>query len=170
MNARMMTRFAAVVIGASLALEGSARAQEAVGPGHSEESRCYRVMGEARDTWPGAGNVSTGYMVSSWLLTGTTQYVYDTAGFPTPDPNVVTFGAELTLTTRRGLVKARVLFLFGFVTGTWTSIATIDPAASTGRFAGATGTLWFPGGSTVNLENGGQTYPSEVTGHLCLVR
>ena len=169
MNARKLRLVALVLAVGSFTLGGTALAQEAVGLGRSEDV-CYRVVGEARDTWPGAGGVSTGVMAASGLLYGTTQYVYDTAGFPTPDPNVVTFGAALTLTTRHGMAAARVLFLFDVATGTWTSIATIDPGSSTGRFAGATGTLWFPSGRTVNLEGGAQSYPSYVTGHLCLDR
>ncbi|HLG57443.1 MAG TPA: hypothetical protein VI485_19025 [Vicinamibacterales bacterium] len=82
---------------------------------------------------------------------------------------LVAVRAALALTTKkRGIVEARVLFLFDVVTGTWTSIATIDPHSSTGRFAGATGTLWFPSGTTINLDGGAQAYPSNVTGHLCL--
>lgn len=170
MNARMMTRLAVAVLGGWIAVGGQASAQEAGGPGRSDAENCYRVMGEARDTWPGTGNVSTGVLVGARLLNGTTQYVYDTASFPTPDPNVVTFGAALTLTTRRGVVSARVLFLFDVVTGTWTSMATIDPNASTGHFAGATGTLWFPFGTAVSHDDGSQSYPSDVTGRLCLGR
>lgn len=170
MNAHRLTMVAVVLSIASFTLEGAAAAQEAGALGRSEDGRCHRVEGEARDTWPGAGNVSTGVMAASWFLYGTTEYVYDTEGFPTPDPNVVTFGAALTLTTKRGLVGARVLFLFDFVTGTWTSMATVDPASSTGRFAGATGTLWFPSGRTISRDGGAQTYPSDVTGYLCLAR
>jgi hypothetical protein len=170
MNARTRTRLVALLIGGTLVGEATALAQDVSGLGRSEESRCYRVMGEAQDTWPGTGNVSTGVMAGSRLLTGTTQYVYDTAGFPTPDSNAVTFGAALTLTTKRGLLEARVVFLFNVVTGLWTSMATIDPASSTGWFARATGTLWFPAGMTINLDDGGQTFPSQVTGHLCLAR
>jgi hypothetical protein len=81
---------------------------------------------------------------------------------------MVTFGAGLTLTTKYGVVKARVVNLFNFATGIWTSIATIDPTTSTRRFAGATGTLWYPNGTTVALADGSQVYPSDVTGQLCL--
>jgi hypothetical protein len=93
----------------SFTLGGAALAQEAAGLRRSEPVNCHRVVGEARDTWPGDGNVSTGVMASLGLLNGTTQYVYDTEGFPTPDPNVVTFGAGFTLTTKRGTVGGRVL-------------------------------------------------------------
>lgn len=170
MNARRLTMVAMVLSVGSFALGDPALAREAAGPGRSENANCHKVLGEARDTWPGAGNVSTGVIARSWLLNGTTVYVYDTEGFPTPDPNVVTFGAALTLTTKHGNVAARVLFLFGFATGTWTSMATIDPTSSTGRFAGATGTLWFPSGTTIYLDGGAQTYPSYFIGELCLAR
>ena len=170
MNARRLMMVAVVLSVGSFTRGGAALAQEAVGLRRSTQVNCHGVLGQARDTWPGAGNVSTGVIAGFGLFDGTTQYVYDTEGFPTPDPNVVTFGAELTLTTKRGIVEARVLFLFDVVTGTWTSIATIDPHSSTGRFAGATGTLWFPSGTTVNLDGGAQAYPSYVTGHLCLAR
>ncbi len=170
MNARGLTMVAVVLSVGSLTLGGPAFAHEAVGLGRSENVYCHRVLGEARDTWPGAGNVSTGVITRSWLLSGTTEYVLDTQSFPTPDPNVVTFGAALTITTKHGNVAARVLFLFGVATGTWTSIATIDPTSSTGKFAGATGTLWFPSGTTINLDGGAQAYPSFVTGDVCLAR
>jgi hypothetical protein len=170
MNARRLMMVAVVLSVGSVTLGGAARAQEAVGLRRSAHVNCYKVVGEARDTWPGAGNVSTGVIASFGLLNGATQYVYDTEGFPTPDPNVVTFGAGLTVTTKHGTVGGRVLFLFDVVTGTWTSIATVDPKSSTGRFAGATGTLWFPSGTTINLDGGAQSYPSYLTGHLCLAR
>ena len=117
MNARRLTMVAVVLSVGSFTLGGPALAQEAAGRWRSEHVNCYKVVGEARDTWPGAGNVSTGVIARSGLLNGTTQYVYDTEGFPTPDPNVVTFGAALTLTTKRGIVAARVLFLFDVATG-----------------------------------------------------
>jgi hypothetical protein len=169
MNARRLTMVAVVLGVGSFTLPGAALAQEAV-VGRSEHGNCHSVVGQARDTWPGEGGVSTGVITGSGLLNGATQYVYDTEAFPTPDPNVVTFGAQLTLTTKRGIVEARVLFLFDFVTGTWTSIVTIDPNSSTGKFAGATGTLWFPSGRTINLDGGAQAYPSYVIGNLCLAR
>ena len=168
MNARRVMTVTVVLIVGSFTLGGTALAQEEDSLARLEHGNCYSVVGQARDTWPGAGSVSTG--VITGLLNGATQYVYDTEGFPTPDPNVVTFGAGLTVTTKRGIVGARVLFLFDVVTGIWTSIATIDPKSSTGRFAGATGTLWFPSGTTKYLNGGAQTYPSYVTGHLCLAR
>ena len=81
---------------------------------------------------------------------------------------MVTFGAGRTLTTKHGIVKARVLFLFNVVTGIWTSIATIDPDSSTGEIRRSDRYLWFPNGTTINQDGGAQAYPSDVTGQICL--
>ena len=168
MNARTVTIIAAVLSFGLFTLEESALAQEERGIAQSQEFNCYTTKAEAHDTFPGAGNVSTGVITHSGLLNGTTQYVYDTDAFSTPDPNMVTFGADLTITTNRGQAKARVVVLFNFVTGIWTQIATFNPNTSTGRFVGAIGTLWYPNGTTINLDNGAQIYPSNVTGQVCL--
>jgi hypothetical protein len=168
MSARKATMIAALLSVALLAAEESALAQEERDVAQSQDFNCSAINAQAHDTWPGAGNVSTGVIRHSGRLNGTTQYVYDTDGFTTPDANMVTFGAGLTITTRHGMAKARVVFLFNIATGIWTSIATIDPNTSTGRFVGARGTLWYPNGTTINLDNGAQVYPSDLTGHLCL--
>ena len=78
---------------------------------------------------------------------------------PTPDPNTVSFTADLTITTNHGQLKARSVFLFDLVTGLWTVIERINPDTSTGRFAGATGVL-FPSGTTIG---DGFTYPGWVS-------
>lgn len=141
-------------------------------PSHDEGERrdCRRIRAKVQETFPGTGNESTGVISGAGPLVGTEHYVFDTAAFPTPDPNVVTFGAELTITTQHGVVMARAISLYNFVTGIWTQIATIDPDTSTGVFAGAAGTLWYPNGTTLNLEGGAQTYLSDLTGEVCLAR
>ena len=144
MNARRVTMIAAVLSLALCTLEEPGLAQEESGAAHARKSHCYAIKAEAHDTWPGSGNLSTGVIRHSGLLNGTTEYVYDTDAFPTLDPDMVTFGAGLTVTTKHGLLRARVVNLFNVATGIWTSIATIDPTMSTGRFVGATGTLWYP--------------------------
>jgi hypothetical protein len=168
MKVRKGMLIAAVLSFGLLTLDESALAQEEDLVAQSHDFNCHNIKAEAHDTWPGAGNVSTGVITHSRLLKGTTRYVYDTDAFPTPDPNMVTFGGELTITANHGLVKARVVNLFNIATGIWTSIATIDPNRSTGRFVGAIGILWYPNGSTTNLDNGAQVYPSDLTGQICL--
>ena len=150
MNARKATMIAAVLsLGCSRWRNRPWRRRKGAPRTHGSLN-CYAIKAEAHDTWPGAGNVSTGVIAHSGLLNGTTEYVYDTDAFPTPDPDMVTFGAALTLTTKHGMVKARVVNLFNVATGIWTSIATIDPNTSTGKFVGATGTLWYPNGTTID--------------------
>ena len=168
MNARKVVRLAAVFSFGLLTLAEPALAQEEK-VAQSQGFACYAIKAKAYDTWPGAGGVSTGAMTHAGALNGTTQYVYDTDAFSTPDPDTFTFGAGWTLTTKYGMVRGRVLFLFNVATGIWTSIATIDPNTSTGKFVGAAGTLWFPNGTTINQDDGAQTYPSDVTGQVCLV-
>lgn len=168
MNARTVTMIAALLSVGLFTPEESALAQEESAVAQSHDFNCYNIRAEAHDTFPGTGNVSTGVITHSGLLNGTTRYVYDTDAFSTPDPDVVTFGADLTITTNRGQAKARVMVLFNLVTGIWTQIATFDPNTSTERFAGARGTLWYPNGTTINLDNGAQVYPSEITGQVCL--
>ena len=64
------------------------------------------------------------------------------APYPTPDPTVVNFISTFTLTTIQGQLKGNRLYLLDFVTGQGTTMMKIDPAASTGIFAGATGVLF----------------------------
>ena len=133
MNARKVATIAAVLSLGLLTLAESALAQEER-VAQSQGFTCYAIKAKAHDTWPGAGNLSTGVLTHAGALNGTTQYVYDTDAFSTPDSDTFTFGAGWTLTTKYGMVKGRVLFLFNVATGIWTSIATIDPNTSTGKF------------------------------------
>jgi hypothetical protein len=82
------------------------------------------------------------------------------------DPNVVSWFTAFTLTTRRGQLRAHDVNIYNFVTGLWTSMAHINPDTSTGRFAGATGILYF-NGRTVGVFPD-SSYPSDVTAHICL--
>jgi hypothetical protein len=47
----------------------------------------------------------------------------------------------------------------------FSAIARIDPDASTGDFAGATGVLYISGKTT----DGGATFQGEITGEICFV-
>jgi hypothetical protein len=167
MNGRTVGMTAALLSFGLFTLQESALAQEER-VGQSQGFTCHAIKAKAYDTWPGAGGLSTGVLTHAGALNGTTEYVYDTDAFSTPDADTFTFGAGWTLTTKYGMVKGRVLFLFNVATGIWTSIATIDPHTSTGKFVGAAGTLWYPNGTTINHDDGAQTYPSDVSGQVCL--
>jgi hypothetical protein len=79
---------------------------------------------------------------------------------------VVSWFTIFTLTANRGELKAHNVFLYNLGTGLWMSIAQINPSTSTGRFAGATGILYF-NGSTIGIFPD-SSYPSDVLAHICL--
>jgi hypothetical protein len=130
----------------------------------SAHGNCREVEGKWIDVYPGTGNVSTGTITDAGILKGTTETVYNSAGFPTPDPTTVSFTADFTITTGHGQLKTRNVYLYDFGTGLFTVLGRIDPDTSTGRFAGATGVL-FPSGKTTG---NGFTYQAEIAGEICL--
>ncbi|MDQ3174377.1 MAG: hypothetical protein M3Q91_11845 [Acidobacteriota bacterium] len=67
------------------------------------------------------------------ILNGTTETVYDPAFVFTPDPNVVSYIADLTITTHQGELKTSNVYIYNFVTGLWTAMGNINPGTSTGR-------------------------------------
>lgn len=126
----------------------------------SKNSNCKQVQGNSIEVSSG-GLVTTGTITNGGILNGTTEYVYSSAFVFTPDPNVVAYISEFTLTTNQGQLKASNVYIYKFTTGLWTAMGHIKPDTSTGRFAGATGVLYF-NGKTV-----GSTYPSDITGEIC---
>lgn len=130
----------------------------------SAHSNCRDVKGKWTDVYPGTGNATRGMITDGGILKGTTETVFDSAALPTPDPTTVSYTADLTITTIHGQLKTRNVYLYDFGTGLFTIIGRINPDASTGRFAGATGVL-FPSGTTLA---DGLTYQSALTGELCL--
>jgi hypothetical protein len=77
----------------------------------------------------------------------------------------VSYTANLTITTVLGQLKTRNVYLYDFGTGRFTILARINPDTSTGRYAGATGTLFF-GGQTI-AEG---TYQSNISGEICFAK
>jgi hypothetical protein len=61
-------------------------------------------------------------------------------------------------------LKTSNVYVYNFVTGLWTAMGRIDADMSTGRFAGATGVLYFNGETIGVLPN--QSYPSAITGEI----
>lgn len=106
---------------------------------------------------------TTGTITNGGFLNGTTETEYNPAFVFTPDPNVVSYIAETTITTSLGQLNTSNVYIYNFVTGLWTAMGNINPATSTGRFAGTTGVLYFNGKTTDN----GSTYPSEIAGEIC---
>jgi len=154
MNAKtgnLMTRAALVL--AFCLFNQSASAQ-------SPNSNCKQVKGSSIESFSG-GLVTTGTITNGGILNGTTEFVYNPAFVVTPNPSVVSYTSELTITTIQGQLKTSNVYLYNFGTGQFTILARIRSDASTGIFAGATGVLYF-NGKTV-----GSAFPSEITGEIC---
>ena len=135
-----------------------------------QKDGCHEIRAESVET-PGdiANFIEVAVITRGGILNGTAEYVWDpaTGSVRVTDPDVVSWFTTLTLTTKRGELKAyNNVFLYNLVTGLWTSMARINPAASTGIFAGATGILYF-NGSTIGVFPD-SSYPSDVLAHICL--
>jgi hypothetical protein len=127
------------------------------------QSNCIRAQGDETDALAGAG--TAGVITKGGILNGTTITVYPPAFVVTPDPNFVAYTSEKTITTVNGQLKTSIVYLYNFVTGVWSAVGSINSGASTGIFAGASGTLYF-NGTTV----GGTTFPSQIAGEVCLAK
>jgi hypothetical protein len=79
---------------------------------------------------------------------------------------VFTFLGQFTLTTNQGQLKINNLYTYDAAKGQGNVLGYIDPAGSTGIFAGATGTLFLnvPKSTTVGST---LTVQSEVNGQVC---
>ena len=111
------------------------------------------------------GNGTTsGTITEGGKLNGMTQTVFTSAFTPTPEPSTFSFTDDLTLTTNKGVLRTHNVTLFDAATGLFTAFARIDPNASTGVFAGATGVLYIAG----KTADGGATFQGEVTGSMCV--
>jgi hypothetical protein len=72
----------------------------------------------------------------------------------------------MTITTANGELKASTVILGDVVIGdVFAQVARINPATSTGRFAGATGVIYFSGKTIGSFEVG--PYQSQITGEIC---
>lgn len=125
-------------------------------------SDCKKVQGNLSVVNNGNGTTS-GIINKGGRLDGTTQAVFTSAFTPTPDPYTFSFTDNLTLTTNKGVLKTHNVGIFDVATGLFSAINRIDPAASTGDFAGATGVLYINGKTT----DGGATFQAEITGEIC---
>ena len=106
---------------------------------------------------------TSGTITQGGVLNGTTQAIFTSAFTPTPDPNTFSFTDNLTLTTNKGVLVTHNVGIFDVATGLFSAINRIDPNASTGDFAGATGVLYVNGKTT----DGGATFQAEITGEIC---
>lgn len=107
---------------------------------------------------------TSGTITQGGSLNGTTQAAFTSAFTPTPDANTFSFTDDLTVTTNRGVLATHNVGIFDVATGLFSAINRIDPSASTGDFAGATGALYING----KTSDGGATFEAEITGNICI--
>jgi hypothetical protein len=151
---RKLTISASAILGLGLlSVSQSAQAQ----------SNCKDIKGHTVQI-PSAGG---GPVTNAGDLTGTAAAVFFGPPFPTNEPNTFSFTFNFTLTTHLGELKATVVNLYDNATGVTTGQGRIDPAASTGRFAGATGIL-FLSGTTPSFNP--FTVELDLSGKICYAR
>jgi hypothetical protein len=129
------------------------------------EKKCKEVKATWVDVYT-TGSTSSGTVTNGGILNGTTLTAYTSSAFPTPIATTVSYTSDLTITTNQGQLRANLVYLYDFPTGLWTALGHLDPNLGTGKFAGATGFLYFNGrtiGSAPPF-----TYPAQLTGEICL--
>lgn len=131
-------------------------------PSASAVSDCKNLHGTLSVVNNGNGTTS-GTLTQGGRLNGTTQAMFTSSFTPTPDPSTFSFTDDLTLTTGNGVLKTHNVGIFDVATGVFSAINRIDPNASTGDFAGATGLLYVNG----KTADGGATFQAEITGEIC---
>lgn len=159
---KLMTLVAVVLTLCLLPLEQTTSAQEPSTSAQSAHRNCRNVEGKLSEV--SSANGTTGRITNGGILNGTTQLVFTSGVLATPDPTTVSYTDDFTITTNRGVLTTHNVGIFDFATGLFTEIARIDPNASSGRFAGATGVLFTSGKTT----DGGATFRSKITGEICL--
>ena len=134
-------------------------------PPAAAQSSCRQAKGQVIQAFN--GSAFAGPVTNAGDLTGSASAVFLGPPFTTNDPATFSFTSDVTITTHHGELKARQVYLYDNATGVTTGLARIDPAASTGRFAGATGYL-FLSGTTTSFSP--FTVGLELSGKVCYAR
>ena len=155
MNAKMRIVTILTIVGLTfgLALQESTSAQSGRGllaargnlpqATTSTSSNCKTIRGNGVQMFDPLTGLVTGPVTNSGILDGDLVDAIDFgAGFVfTPDPTVVSYTTNLTITTIHGQLKASPVTTQSIVTGNGAEWGEINPNTSTGKFAGATGTI-----------------------------
>jgi hypothetical protein len=138
-------------------------------PAPSPEFRCRMAYGNLVEEFDPATNATVGTLRNAGWLDGRVDAVFNSATFVTPDPNKVTFSSTMAITTARGELRGiSRTYLFDFVAGRGTDVTDIDPDASTGVFAGATGVIYTNLLKAVSVATG--PFYSILVGRVCFPR
>ena len=133
----------------------------------SVNKTCKKLHGGGTQVFDPATGVISGPITSSGLLNGTLEDVVNFAAGVvfTPDPTVVTYTTNLTITTVHGQLKTNTVTTQSVVTGIGTEWAHLNPDISTGRFAGATGIIFITFKPVGDPSVG--PYEAEFSGEIC---
>lgn len=131
----------------------------------SAENECKKAKGNLVEVFDPGNNTTTGTLSDGGWLNGTTVAVFNSGAFPTPVPTEVTFTSTFTLTTGHGQLNGSRIYLLDLATGQGTTMVKIDPATSTGVFAGATGVLFSGLIKSTTVAVG--PYYEVVSGQIC---
>ena len=155
-----MTLLAVVLTCGLFPLQQSASAQ-------SPLSACKKLKGRGVQVFDPATGVVSGPVTNAGILNGTLEDVIDfDAGFIlTPDPTVVAYRTDLTITTIHGQLKASAVTTQSILTGVGSEWGNINPNTSTGKFAGATGIIVFTFKPIGDPSTG--PYDAEISGEIC---
>jgi hypothetical protein len=163
MNAKIRTGMALVVVIWIMGLTPLEQSTSA----HSENSNCGTLKGRGVQVFDPVSGAVSGPVTNAGILNGTLEDVINFgAGFVlTPDPNVVAYTTDLTITTIHGQLRAGMVTTQSTVTGAGAEWGTINPNTSTGRFAGATGMILISFRPVGDPSVG--PYETEITGEIC---
>ncbi len=131
------------------------------------QTNCQQIKATFTEVYSG-GCCTTGTITQGGFLNGATSTANFSSANPTPDPSTVSYTGELTLTTGQGQLKIKNVYLYNAPTGQGTAIGHIEPAAGTGRFAGATGVFFF--NTTKTAGSFPISFEQDVSGQICLAR
>ena len=136
----------------------------------SPNSNCRKISGNGIQFFDPATGVVSGPVTNAGILDGDLQDVINFgAGFVfTPDPTVLAYTTDFTITTIHGQLKSSPVTIQSVVTGAGAEWGHINPNTSTGRFAGATGTI-----SVVFKPVGDPSvgpYEAEITVDICFAQ
>lgn len=125
---------------------------------------CQKIRANEVSAYTGPSTVG-GTVTQGGILNGTSEAVPVSSFFPTAQANTFSFNISKTFITNKGVLRTLSPHLLDTVSGIGTAFAYINPATSTGIFAGATGVLFV--NFTQDLNAG--TANAEITGEICLV-
>lgn len=133
----------------------------------SPNSTCKKLTASSLGSFnPATGTVS-GPLTNGGILNGTLEDVLNFgAGVVfTPDPTVVSYTTNLTITTLWGQLRSSNVTTQSVVTAAGAEWGYINPDTSTGKFAGATGLIFIRFKPTG--DPGVSPFEAEVTADIC---